>query len=523
MDGGQPALGVGVRDARAAAGVGSPHSSRQRPARLRELAGELGAARVALERVDAARRAPRPSGHSSSAWPPGAGRVAVGVHRARLRRGAQRAPPARAHASRAPEPVGRDLDAARAARPRAPRPARRCSARRRSHGTSAYSASRLSAWRNAAAAGAVLAHQPALEQLREPRRRRRTLGDERRGRTRSPATAAASAAARAVRRQLRGADQHRVADGVGHAAPRRRRRARARAARPPASRCTHAAPARAPRRRTGRPACGRGSRGPATAPARRRAAARAARRSPPRRAARAPARRAGRRGAARGAAGAACGRAAGRRSGRRRRTSTGSSAERLGERGEQLERGLVGPLQVVEHDERRRAPGRCCAKAQLHRLEQRRPVARRRRIAELGQQQREVRPQRAEPVEAVRARRAGRRAARRRSGRRAPRRRGSRGPTAPARPTPPATSSARRVLPDAGLAGEEDQRARRRARARVAAPAASRVALVLAADERAAGDMAESRSRRRPEAAGGRLRPRPAPGRAARRRCRRPG
>ena len=80
-------------------------------------------------------------------------------------------------------------------------------------------------------------------------------------------------------------------------------------------------------------------------------------------------------------------------------TSTGSSASAGREPAEQRERGLVGPLQVVEHHERgadrlERAPDR---------LEDRGPVAPRRGLAELRQQQRQVGAQRAEIVETARA------------------------------------------------------------------------------------------------------------------------
>jgi hypothetical protein len=76
--------------------------------------------------------------------------------------------------------------------------------------------------------------------------------------------------------------------------------------------------------------------------------------------------------------------------------------DRRGEPGEQLEGGVVGPLEVVEDEERRAVVGDLRERAS-HRLEQRGPVTGRRGAAELGQDQREVRAQRAQAGEAVRA------------------------------------------------------------------------------------------------------------------------
>jgi hypothetical protein len=63
------------------------------------------------------------------------------------------------------------------------------------------------------------------------------------------------------------------------------------------------------------------------------------------------------------------------------------------ERGQEVERRVVGPLQVVEEHGHGLAGGRE-RQHRPDRLEQRPPVARRRRLAELGQQHREMRPQR---------------------------------------------------------------------------------------------------------------------------------
>ena len=71
------------------------------------------------------------------------------------------------------------------------------------------------------------------------------------------------------------------------------------------------------------------------------------------------------------------------------------------ERREQLERGLVGGVDVVEqHDGR--ALGDHRAQAAADRLEQRRAVLRGPRLAQLGEEQRQVRPQRAAGREPVR-------------------------------------------------------------------------------------------------------------------------
>ena len=73
-------------------------------------------------------------------------------------------------------------------------------------------------------------------------------------------------------------------------------------------------------------------------------------------------------------------------------------AERLGERGEQLERRVVGPVQVVEQQQHGLLAREVGERAP-HGFGHRRRVAGRRRVAELGEQQREVRAQRAEAVE----------------------------------------------------------------------------------------------------------------------------
>ena len=74
--------------------------------------------------------------------------------------------------------------------------------------------------------------------------------------------------------------------------------------------------------------------------------------------------------------------------------------DRLAERREHLERGLVGPLQVVEQHERVAEPG----EGAVQRLEQRRAVGLGGRLAELREQPREVAAQRPAGVEAARLR-----------------------------------------------------------------------------------------------------------------------
>ena len=110
---------------------------------------------------------------------------------------------------------------------------------------------------------------------------------------------------------------------------------------------------------------------------------------------------AGRRGAARCAASAGGGRAAARRSGSRRSTRTGISGSGGGERREQLDRRFVRPLQVVE-DDGQLLLGAEMGERAAHRLEDRRPFGRRRRRAELGQQQGEVGEERAAACERLR-------------------------------------------------------------------------------------------------------------------------
>jgi hypothetical protein len=74
--------------------------------------------------------------------------------------------------------------------------------------------------------------------------------------------------------------------------------------------------------------------------------------------------------------------------------------QRRGERAEQLERRRVGPLQVVEQHHGGPSLGERGERAP-DRLEQRRAVTRD-RLAELGQQHREVAPERAAPVQRIR-------------------------------------------------------------------------------------------------------------------------
>ena len=78
------------------------------------------------------------------------------------------------------------------------------------------------------------------------------------------------------------------------------------------------------------------------------------------------------------------------------------ACERLGERDEEVECGLVRPLEVVEHDQMRLP--RDVFEGAERGLEQRRTIGHRRGRAELGQDEREVRPQGAAVVEASRIR-----------------------------------------------------------------------------------------------------------------------
>ena len=74
--------------------------------------------------------------------------------------------------------------------------------------------------------------------------------------------------------------------------------------------------------------------------------------------------------------------------------------ERLPQRAEQLERRPVGPLEVVEDDERAAVPRQPFERA-ADGLEQRRAVRGRSGLSELRQDEREVRDQRAAAGEAV--------------------------------------------------------------------------------------------------------------------------
>jgi hypothetical protein len=75
--------------------------------------------------------------------------------------------------------------------------------------------------------------------------------------------------------------------------------------------------------------------------------------------------------------------------------------ERLGQRRQELERRLVGPVEVVE-DEQHGAVGREVRERREDGLDERRAVGRRSRRAELGQDHRQMWRERAEPVERVR-------------------------------------------------------------------------------------------------------------------------
>ena len=73
---------------------------------------------------------------------------------------------------------------------------------------------------------------------------------------------------------------------------------------------------------------------------------------------------------------------------------------RLGQRRQELEGGLVGPLEVVEHNDGALLTGDV-AQGGAHGLEQRRAIALRSRLSELGQDQRQLVPQRAAFVQAL--------------------------------------------------------------------------------------------------------------------------
>ena len=131
-------------------------------------------------------------------------------------------------------------------------------------------------------------------------------------------------------------------------------------------------------------------------------------------------------------------------------------AQRQRERAEQLDRGLVGPLQVVE--QQRRGPlGHERREPAADRLHERRAVAASARLAELGEQHGEVAAQRPAVVQAARD---GAQVLAERSDDRAVGRTGGRGRAAD---EPRRTVAQRRVgepgLADPGLAGHEQQAA----------------------------------------------------------------
>jgi hypothetical protein len=78
----------------------------------------------------------------------------------------------------------------------------------------------------------------------------------------------------------------------------------------------------------------------------------------------------------------------------------GQPADRLRERRQEVERGLVGPLEVVEHDQR--AVLGHAREGRMHGLEQRRAVAHGGGLPDLGQDQRKVIPKRPEGRQAAR-------------------------------------------------------------------------------------------------------------------------
>ena len=131
------------------------------------------------------------------------------------------------------------------------------------------------------------------------------------------------------------------------------------------------------------------------------------------------------------------------------RISSGSSADRAAERGQELEGRRVGPMEVVQEHDRRSAPHDRLQRG-VDGLGHRRPVAVRRWSPELGQEGRQVRLQGAALVEPVRIDAGAGRAARRRPGRtgRVPAPARSRaGGAAPRRAAPPPRGASCRRRP----------------------------------------------------------------------------
>ncbi len=170
-------------------------------------------------------------------------------------------------------------------------------------------------------------------------------------------------------------------------------------------------------------------------------------------------------------------------------------AQRLGERREQVERRVVGPLEVVEHDQRVPLVGHA-REGGVHRLEQRGAVAGRRGLAELRQYQGEMSVQGPEVRQALRI---GAQVGAQRGDHRAVGSAGSLGGAAPQRRL---ARLARQLLGEPclahpGLAREEHERS-------VAGPRglerlAQQLALGLASDELVRGRHCESLgARRRP-------------------------
>ena len=294
-------------------------------------------------------------------------------------------------------------------------------------------ASRASAWRNAPAPGSVSATKPAGQQLGQPgvaAERGHQLEVEARPRHRG----GLGGGARRVRQPGR-AQEHRVADGLGHrdlAVAGELEAARARG-QPPAGlqragqlldeeRHALCSVVDRPRQR-GRQRRAEDLLGERRRPARRASGSSASSRSA--------------RDAAQLVAQAA--------QGMRARDLVGAIgahdedrqlAQRVGERAEQLQGGVVGPLQVVEEDHRRASPrrsspARSAATRTASRGRSRRPPARARAAAARGA------PAAGRTRRARRARRAGSRAARPISGRRAASPPGSPRRAAPAHRSPP--------------------------------------------------------------------------------------